>query len=126
MATAAARMRNLAIAPRKVRLVADLIRGKKVPEALEILEFTQKKSAPELRKLLASAVANAEHAANEAHQTVDPDDMVVARIMVDQGRTFKRWRPAPRGRATPIRKRRSHISIQISDEVKANSKSKKN
>jgi large subunit ribosomal protein L22 len=120
MASAVARLKNLSIAPRKVRLVADLIRGKKVGEARNILAFTLKKSAPELKKLLDSAVANAEHAAAEERKSLDTDEMVVSRIMVDKGLTLARFRPAPRGRAMRIRKHRSHVYIEISDSAKKN------
>ncbi|HNR32088.1 MAG TPA: 50S ribosomal protein L22 [Candidatus Hydrogenedentes bacterium] len=119
MATAVAHAKNLSIAPRKVRLVADLIRGKKVPEARAILEYTLKRSALPLRKLLDSAVANAENAAAEKHDRLDTDEMVVALITVDQGLTLKRWRAMPRGRGVRIRKRRSHVSIRISGGERA-------
>ena len=120
MADAVARLKNLTIAPRKVRLVANLIRGKKVAEARDILDFTLKKSAPEIRKLLDSAVANAEHAAAESHEAVDTDELVVSRVLVDKGLTLHRWRSAPRGRATPIRRRRSHVLIELTDVTKKN------
>lgn len=116
MATAIARIKELRVAPRKARLVANLIRGKKVAEARGILEFTLKKTAPALRKLLESAVANAEHAATEHKERIDTDEMVIRKIVVDEGRTTRRYRPAARGRATRIRKRTSQVELTISDE----------
>lgn len=116
MATAVARVKRVRIAPRKMRLVADLIRGKKVAEARDILFFTSKGSAPVIRKALDSAVANAEHAAAENEGQVDTDEMIVKTIRVDEAETLKRFRAAARGRAAHIRKRSSHIEIIISDD----------
>lgn len=118
MPTAVAKLKNLQISPRKVRLVADLIRGKKVSAARDILYVTVKDSALPLRKLLASAVANAENEAAERDERIDTDDMVVSTIMVDEGRTLRRFIPAPRGRAMRIRKRSSQVFIEISDKSK--------
>lgn len=116
MASATARGRTIRIAPRKMRLVADLIRGKKVSEARDILVFTQKVSAPILRKVLDSAVANAENAAAETRERIDTDEMVVDTIMVNEGQTIKRYQPRARGRASKIRKRTSHVVLTISDK----------
>lgn len=116
MAFAKASVQDTGIPPRKARLVADLIRGKKVSEAREILYFTTKASAPIVRKVLESAVANAENTAAEARERVDTDEMIVETIMVNEARTVKRWRPAARGRAVPRRKRSSHIQLTISDK----------
>ncbi len=116
MATANAKVKTIRIAPRKVRLVADLIRGKRVSDALSILLFTDKASAPIVRKVLESAVANAENAAAEQRQRIDTDDMRISTIMVNEGPTMRRFRPGPRGRAMRIRKRTSHIELTISDE----------
>ena len=127
MATAKAYVKNLTVAPRKARLVADLNRGKKVAEARYILDYTLKKSAMPLRKLLDSAVANAENLAAEKHDRIDTDEMVVSTIMVDQGLTLKRWRAMPRGRGVRIRKTRSHVRIEISGgevQEKASAKGK--
>jgi large subunit ribosomal protein L22 len=112
---AVATLRYLKVAPQKVRLVADLIRGKKVDEALSILRFTKKSSAKDLEKLLRSAVANAEN--KEA--TVDTDDLVVSKIYVNEGPREKRVQPAPMGRAYRIQKRKAHVTVHVSDEVKA-------
>lgn len=115
MAEATASVRRVRIAPRKARLVADLIRGKKVHEARDILAFTVKRASPIIGKLLESAVANAEHAATESGRRVNPDEYRVQTVLVDGGPVYKRWRPASRGRPVRIRKRTSHITLVISD-----------
>jgi large subunit ribosomal protein L22 len=112
---ATATLRYLKASPQKVRLVADMIRGKKVDEALSILRFLKKHSAKDLEKLLRSAVANA--ANSEAG--VDSDDLVVSKIYVNEGPREKRIQPAPMGRAYRIQKRKAHITVHVSDEVKA-------
>ena len=112
---ATATLRYLKASPQKVRLVADLVRGKKVEEAIQILRFTKKTSAKDLEKLLRSAVANAEN--KEAN--VDVDDLVVSKIYVNEGPREKRVQPAPMGRAYRIQKRKAHITVHVSDEVKA-------
>ena len=116
MANAKARARTIRIAPRKMRLVADMIRGKKVAEAREILTFTLKSSAPILKKVLDSAVANAESVAAEARERIDTDDMIVNTILINEGQTIKRYQPRARGRASKIRKRTSHVELTISDK----------
>ena len=115
MATARAKARDEGLPARTVRQVADLIRGKKVAEARNILVFTTRASAPIIRKCLESAVANAESAAAEVRERIDTDEMVVSIILVNEGRTQRRYRPRARGRATPIRKRSSHIDLTISE-----------
>jgi large subunit ribosomal protein L22 len=115
MAEAVARARWVRIAPRKVRLVADLVRGKKVEEARDILEFTVKGSAQELRKLLDAAVANAESAAAERRERINADDYVIKQLVVDEGPTMKRVQPRARGRRCLIRKRMSHITLAIGE-----------
>jgi large subunit ribosomal protein L22 len=112
---ATATLRYLKASPQKVRLVADLVRGKKVEEALAILRFTRKSCAKDLEKLLRSAVANAEN--KEAG--TDVDELVVSRIYVNEGPREKRIQPAPMGRAYRIQKRKAHVTIHVSDEVKA-------
>jgi len=98
---------HIRISPRKVRMVVDIVRGKSVSQALSILGFTRKKAALPIQKLLKSAVANA----TENDGISDVDTLVIDRIMVDEGPTLKRFMPRARGRATPIRKRTSHIRI---------------
>lgn len=116
MAVATAKVMNLSISARKVRLVADLVRGQKVSEARDILRFTVKGASGPLLKLLDSAVANADYAAREGQEDVDTDEMVIDHIVVNEGRTLQRYQPAPRGRAARIRKRSSHVEIRIADE----------
>lgn len=101
-------LKGLHIAPRKVRVVADRIRGKGVEEALNLLQFIPKVAAEPLRKLLWSAVANA-----RSLQGVDVDDLVVQTIFVDQGESMKRWTPRAQGRATRILKKTSHVTLQL-------------
>lgn len=105
-----ARLRFARISPRKARLVADLVRGKRSEEALNILSFTKKASAKILIKLLKSAIANATQ-----KKTIDIDRLYVKQIMVDQGPTMKRFQPRALGRATMIRKRTSHINIVLDE-----------
>ncbi len=106
-----ARLRFARIAPRKARLVADMIRNKKSEEALHVLSFTKKAAAKILLKLLKSAIANANQRKN-----IDMDRLYVKRITVDQGPMLKRYQPRALGRATMIRRRMSHITI-ILDEA---------
>jgi large subunit ribosomal protein L22 len=106
-----AKLRFVRISPRKARLVADLIRGKKSEEALNILIFTRKAAARILMKLLKSAIANATQ-----KKTVDVDRLYVKKITVDQGPTMKRFTPRALGRATTIRKRTSHIHMVLDEK----------
>ncbi len=101
---------------RKVRLVADIIRGKEVTDALYTLKFTRKKAASILEKVLLSAVANWEY---KNDNTVDADDykLVIKKLLVDQATPLKRFRPAPMGRAMPYKKHRCHITIVIENKV---------
>ena len=108
MTTTKAKLSNLRIAPRKVRVVADLIRGKDAAEAMDILTFTVKKAALPMRKLLFSAINNAVE-----NHSMDADQLYVSSIYVDQGRTIKRWRPRAMGRATKIQKMTSHITLEL-------------
>lgn len=115
MIEARATLRNLRVAPRKARLVANMIRGKRVADARDILHFTLKCSAEPIRKLLDSAVANAQLNAREQRRRVDADDFVIKKVMVDEGRTFYRYTPMPRGRAGKIRRRSSHVTLMIQE-----------
>jgi large subunit ribosomal protein L22 len=103
--------RTVRIAPRKARLVVDLIRGKQVGEAVAILNHTPKAASPVVQKLLKSAVANAEH-----NYEMDANNLVVAQVFVDEGPTMKRFRPRAQGRASAINKRTSHITIVLSEK----------
>jgi large subunit ribosomal protein L22 len=100
----------LRIAPNKARLVADLIRGKRVAEALTVLRFTPKKAARFINKTLQSALASAENT-----KKMDIDSLIVKTIYVDKGPVLKRWQPRAMGRATPILKRTSHVTVVLSD-----------
>jgi large subunit ribosomal protein L22 len=115
MAEAIARIKHVRMSPRKVRLVADLIRGKRVADARDILAYTPKAASPMLRKLLLSAVANAESRAAETRERIDTDEMVVSKLLVDGGMTWKRVQPRARGRRCLIRKRTSHVQLVISE-----------
>jgi large subunit ribosomal protein L22 len=108
---ATAKLRHLRIAPRKVRLVADLIRGRGVEEALNILQFTDKGSSEHLAKLLKSAVSNADEKPG-----VNVDKLYIKKITVDGGPSIKRFRPRAMGRATPILKRTSHVFIGLDQQ----------
>lgn len=105
-----ATLKNGRLSPRKARLVADLIRGLGVEKALEVLTFATQKSAIVIKKLLESAIANAEH-----NNNADIDELKVAAIVVDEGPRLKRWMPRAKGRATPILKRSSHITITLTE-----------
>jgi large subunit ribosomal protein L22 len=103
-------LRNLRVAPRKMRLLVDMIRGKKVEDARALLAFTPKYGAPILQKLLLSAVMNAENNGN-----IDAENLYIKEIYVDQGPTMKWRRPRARGRAFRINKRTSHITVIVSE-----------
>jgi len=104
-----ARLNDIRISPRKARLVVDMIRGQNVARALGMLENTNKKAAGPVRTLLKSALANAE----QKDSDINIDDLSVKIAFVDKGRTLKRFRPRAMGRATPIRKRSSNITLVV-------------
>ncbi len=104
--------RFLRVAPRKVRLVVDQIRGKEVESALNILKFTPKRAAGIVTRVLRTAIANAENT-----QSVDVDRLYVKRVTVDEGGMWKRFMPRAHGRASRIRKRLSHITIVIDERA---------
>ncbi|MFH1071436.1 MAG: 50S ribosomal protein L22 [Candidatus Glassbacteria bacterium] len=106
-----AKARFVRISSRKVKLVIDLIRGKSVEEAFNILRFTHKAAAEPVRKLVQSAFSNAVNQLGSFD--LDTHRITVSSIRVDQGPTFKRWRPRAMGRATPIMKRTSHITVEL-------------
>ena len=106
--------RYVRVAPRKARLVVDLIRGKSVPEARAILKFTPRAAAEVVEKVLNSAVANAEH-----NLRIKGDDMYVEATYVDEGPTLKRIRPRAQGRAFRINKRTSHITVVVKQREEA-------
>ena len=107
MATVA-KLRNARMAAQKVRLVADQIRGQRVEKAINILTFSNKKAAALVKKVLESAIANAEH-----NDGADVDELKVGTITVDEGATMKRWRARARGRAAKIMKRTCHVTVWV-------------
>jgi large subunit ribosomal protein L22 len=106
-----ARLGNCPTSPRKMRLVADMIKGEEVNRALDLLRFSSKTAAKNVEKLLLSAIANWQ-AKNEKAR-IDDSHLFVRDVFVDQGRTLKRIRPAPQGRAYRIRKRSNHVTIVL-------------
>jgi large subunit ribosomal protein L22 len=108
---AIAKLHNVPTSPRRMRQVADLIRGEKVEKALGILRFSTRHSSRDLEKLLMSAVANWE-AKNEGRKA-DEADLVVKSVQVNEGRSLKRMLPAPQGRAYRMRKRSNHVSLIV-------------
>ncbi|MEX1666981.1 50S ribosomal protein L22 [Zhongshania arctica] len=106
----AARLKGARISAQKARLVADQIRGKGVEESLDLLTFSSKKAASIIKKVLNSAIANAEH-----NEGADVDELKVTTIFVDEGSTMKRLRPRAKGRADRILKRSCHITIKVAD-----------
>ena len=102
------------IAPRKARLVANEIRGRSYPEVVSLLQFTNKRAAKVVSEVVNSAAANAEH-----NSDVDTDELRVKTVRVDEGPTIKRYRPRAMGRATMIRKRTSHITVELEPPVSA-------
>lgn len=109
--SAKARISHLRVTPRKARLVADLIRGKKVQEALDILAFTNRYVSKDFTKLLRSALANAEQKGG-----MDPDNLFIKTLMVDQGPIIKRWQARARGVAAKIQKKTSHITLVLGEK----------
>lgn len=119
-----ASLSNYKQSPRKVRLVADMIRGKRVSVARDSLVFLAKKSSPDLQKLLESAIANARS------QGMNPDDLIVKSISVNKGSVIRRFKPMARGRAAGIRRTMSHVTLELGtanvvSEKKSAGKSKK-
>jgi large subunit ribosomal protein L22 len=108
---AVAKLNNVPTSPRKMRMVADMIRGERVNKALNLLKFESKEGAARLEKLLLSAISN--WAAKNEDERLEDADLYVKSITVDGGRMLKRLRPAPQGRAHRIRKRSNHVTIVI-------------
>jgi len=107
----AAKLRFARISPQKVRLVADQIRGQRVGNALQILEFSPKKGAAVIKKVLLSAIANAEH-----NDGADIDELTVSTVFIDEGPVYKRIQPRAKGRANRILKRTSHITVKVAEQ----------
>ncbi|MGN0035484.1 MAG: 50S ribosomal protein L22 [Coriobacteriales bacterium] len=112
---AKAQARYVRVAPRKARMVVDLVRGKSVARAREILQFSTRDAAEPVAKVIDSAVANAE----QAEGSVDPDALFVKTICVDDAPTFKRYQPRAKGAAEPIRHRSSHITVVVATREEA-------
>ena len=111
MQEAKASVSHIRIAPRKVRLVLDLIRGKDVGEAIAILRHTPKASSPVIEKLLNSAIANAEH-----NYQLNPSNLKISQAFANEGPVMKRFQPRSQGRAFSIKKRTSHITLVVSEK----------
>ena len=109
---AVAKLRYQRLSPQKARLVADLVRGKNALQALNMLKFTNKKAAEYIEKTLRSAIANAEH-----NYQMNPENLIISKILIDKGPVLKRINPRAMGRADVIRKPTAHITVEV-DEVK--------
>ena len=103
-------LKGARISAQKVRLVANQVRGKKAEEALDILQFSEKKGATILRKVLESAIANAEH-----NDGADVDELIISRVCIDEGSTMKRIKPRAKGRADRVLKRSCHITVEVGE-----------
>ena len=112
---AVAKLRNIPTSPRKMRLVVDMVRGRRVNDALNLLKFEPKHGAEKIEKLLLSALANWQEANED--ERIEDADLYIKEIRVDQGRTLKRLRPAPQGRAHRIRKRSNHVTLIIDSSI---------
>lgn len=112
---AVAKLNNVPSSPRKMRLVANLIRGKRVTQALGLLKFTANSGAPKLEKLLLSALSNWQAANEDAR--IEDANLYIKEIRVDEGKMLKRLRPAPQGRGHRIRKRSNHVTLVIDSKV---------
>jgi large subunit ribosomal protein L22 len=127
---AIAKLKSVRVTPQKARRVVNLIRGKSAAEALAILKFAPQGVSEPVYKLVASAVANAKVKADAANVRFDEEDLIISAAFVDEGATMKRFMPRAQGRATPIMKRTSHITVVVStpDEIiaKANLKKRSN
>ena len=117
--TAIAVLKDAPTSPRKMRLVADTVRGVEVNHALDLLHFSKKEASVRLEKLLRSAIANWEAKNPEQSKELESGNVIVKTIMVDEGRTLKRIRPCPQGRAGRIRKRSNHVTIILDVKEKA-------
>lgn len=110
---ATAKLKQFRISPQKARLVADQVRGLPVSQALELLQYSTKKASHPIKKVLESAIANAEH-----NEGADIDELKIAAIYIDEGPVMKRWRARAKGRGTRILKRSSHITVTVAEDTK--------
>jgi len=113
MVTAIAKLRHIRITPMKARRVIDMIRGRQATEALAILKFSPQAASEPIYKLVESAIANARVKADNSNEYLDEQDLVIAKAYVDEGTTLKRFQPRAQGRAFRIRKRTSHITVEL-------------
>ena len=113
MTTAKATLSNYRATPRKVRLIADFVRGKEVGKALAELQFVNKRHAEAVAKVISSAVANAKENTN-----LDANNLMIKEIQVQEGKTMRRWRAGSNGRGLPLRKRLSHIHVTLAEQTK--------
>ena len=111
--TAIAKLNDVPTSPRKMRLVADTVRGQEVNHALDLLHYSKREASVRLEKLLKSAIANWEAKNPEQTKELESGNVIVKTIIVDEGRTLKRIRPCPQGRAGRIRKRSNHVTIVL-------------
>lgn len=118
--TAVAKLNDVPTSPRKMRLVADMVRGVEVNRALDILKYSKKHASIDLEKVLRSAIANWEAKNQDKSSELENGNVYIKTLMVNEGRTLKRIRPCPQGRAGRIRKRSNHITVIL--DVKATTK----
>ena len=117
MSEARAIQRTTRQSPYKMRLVIDQVRGMNCNEALALLKFSKKHAAKQIEKVLKSAIANAEQASRNSNESLDLDALFVKKAIVNEGPALKRFMPAAMGRATPIRKRTSHVEIVVAEKA---------
>lgn len=115
MMESTAKLRNVPTSPQKMRLVADMVRGRRVNDALNLLRFDSKSGSKKIEQLLLSAIANWEQSNSE--DRLEDADLYIKKIFVDEGRMLKRLRPAPQGRGHRIRKRSNHITVVLDSKV---------
>lgn len=114
MVTSVAKLRHIRITPMKARRVVDMIRGRQAVEALAILKFSPQAASEPIYKLVESAIANARVKADGSNEYLDEQDLVISKVYVDEGTTLKRFQARAQGRAFRIRKRTSHITVELS------------
>jgi large subunit ribosomal protein L22 len=119
---AKAKARFVRVTPQKARRVVDLIRGKRADEAVAVLKFAPQAAAEPVLKTVQSAIANATEGAKRNSERLDPADLYISEVFVDEGPTLKRFRPRAQGRAGRILKRTSHITVVVAEREKANTK----
>lgn len=116
--------RNVRMSARKARLVMDIVRGRNAVEAMTLLRFVNKRAAPEISKLIHSAVANAEDHANRSGVPVDTETLVIADAFADEGPRMKRWRPRSRGMAHPFVRHTCHMTVRVAEAAHLEEKKK--